>query len=56
MELCQYYLDRPNERQRLIVNSQSYYDQYLHPQQLARYYLAEILRAVARLKYAVHTK
>lgn len=42
LELCDYYLRRPDERLKLVDNSRTYFDQHLHRTQLAGYYLHEI--------------
>jgi hypothetical protein len=37
MELCDYFLRNPLERHRLAANAQSFFDRYLHRDQLAAY-------------------
>jgi glycosyl transferase family 1 len=43
VDLCDHYLRNPDERERLAANAQSYFDTYLHRDQLAAYHLHEIL-------------
>jgi hypothetical protein len=43
VELCDHLLSNPAERERLAANAQSYFDMYLHRDQLAAYHLKEIL-------------
>ena len=40
LEVVRYYLANPEARDRLIRNSRQYFDNYLHPLQLVRYYVA----------------
>jgi hypothetical protein len=47
VDLCRYYLDHPQERKRIRAAGRSYFDRYLHREQLARYYLHEALRAAS---------
>jgi hypothetical protein len=46
LELCDYFLRNPLERQRLAANAQSFFDRYLHRDQLAAYHLHSILARV----------
>jgi hypothetical protein len=46
VELCDYYLRNPLERQRLAANALSFFDRYLHRDQLAAYHLHAILARV----------
>jgi hypothetical protein len=46
VELCDYFLRHPVERQRLAANAQSFFDRYLHRDQLAAYHLHSILARV----------
>ena len=44
--LCSYYLAHEDERQALCRNSREYFDRYLHPHQLAAYYLHQCVQRV----------
>jgi hypothetical protein len=43
-DLCRFYLERDEAREALCRNSRSYFDRYLHRDQLAAYYLHQYLR------------
>jgi Glycosyl transferases group 1 len=43
VELCDYFLRNPLERHRLAANAQSFFDRYLHRDQLAAYQSARCL-------------
>jgi hypothetical protein len=43
VELCEYYLSHPEEREKMRVAAQQYYDAYLHPANLTSYYLRTML-------------
>jgi hypothetical protein len=43
VDLCDHLLSNPAERERLAANAQSYFDMYLHRDQLAAYHLKVIL-------------
>jgi hypothetical protein len=43
VDLCDFYLSNPHERQRLEANARDYFDRYLHRDQLAAYHLHSIL-------------
>lgn len=45
--ICTYYLENKEARENLIRNSQLYFDRFLHRDQLAAYYLHEILKSAA---------
>jgi hypothetical protein len=45
-ELCTYYLEHPEHRDRLVDNSRRFFDANLHRDQLAAYYLRKCLRLV----------
>jgi hypothetical protein len=47
VERCAYYVQHPEERERIAANALEYFDRYLHRDQLAGYYLA---RCLQRLK------
>ena len=46
LELCDHFLRNPLDRQRLAANAQSFFDRYLHRDQLAAYPLHSILARV----------
>jgi Glycosyl transferases group 1 len=46
LELCDYFLHNSHERHRLAANAQSFFDRYLHRDQLAAYHLHSILARV----------
>lgn len=41
--LCRHYVERPAEREAMRVAAQRYYDDYLHPSNLAAYYLRTLV-------------
>jgi hypothetical protein len=43
LEVTRFYLSRPNERRKLIRNSREFFDLYMHPVQLVRYYVTSAL-------------
>jgi hypothetical protein len=43
VDLCVHYLESPEEREALRKNSRDFFDRYLHPRQLAAYYLDKCL-------------
>jgi Glycosyl transferases group 1 len=45
VELCARYVEDPAARERLVRGSRSYFDRYLHRDQLAAYHLDALLRA-----------
>ena len=45
-ELCRYYLEHPEERQRIVRNSREYFDNFLHRDQLAAYYLSKSMERI----------
>ncbi len=45
LEATRYYLARPDERRKLVRNSRDFFDKYLHPVQLVRYYVKSALEA-----------
>jgi glycosyl transferase family 1 len=47
VDLCDHYLSNPLERERLVVNARSFFDRYLHRDQLAAYHLHSILEKVS---------
>ncbi len=47
VDLCDHYLNRPEERERLVDNSRDYFDRYLHRDQLSAYHLHELLKWAA---------
>jgi len=42
VDICRYYLEHTDERERMAINSREFFDQYLHKQNLVRYYLKTI--------------
>ena len=44
VDLCRFYLEKDNAREALCNNSRSYFDKYLHRDQLAAYYLHSCLK------------
>ena len=44
LEVTRHYLSRPHERRKLIHNSRQFFDRYLHPIQLVRYYVTSALQ------------
>ncbi len=47
VSLCKYYLEHDVEREAIMRNSRMFFDRYLHPQQLAGYYLSKCLDVAA---------
>lgn len=45
VELCAYYIDRPDERRRMVENSRGFFDKYLHRDQLSAYHLHSLIAA-----------
>jgi hypothetical protein len=45
--LCEQYLHNFEERERIANNARDFFDQYLHRDQIAAYYLNEFLNRVA---------
>jgi hypothetical protein len=43
VDVCNYYLEHPREREQLMNNAQEYFDRYLHYRQLGAYYLHSIV-------------
>jgi hypothetical protein len=43
VDVCNYYLEHPRERDQLMNNAQEYFDRYLHYRQLGAYYLHSIV-------------
>jgi hypothetical protein len=43
VDICEFYLSNPQERQRLAANARGYFDRYLHRDQLAAYHVHSIL-------------
>jgi hypothetical protein len=43
VDRCTHYLEHDDERTRLVHGSREYFDRYLHPDQLAAYYLTTLL-------------
>jgi Glycosyl transferases group 1 len=43
VDVCNYYLEHPHEREELMNNAQEYFDRYLHYRQLGAYYLHSIV-------------
>jgi hypothetical protein len=46
VEVCRHYLEHDEERERIALNSRDYFDRYLHRDQLAAYYLHEVLKRI----------
>ena len=44
VDLCRFYLENDDAREALCHNSRSYFDKYLHRDQLAAYYLHSCLK------------
>jgi hypothetical protein len=44
VDLCRFYLEQPDARETLCRNTRSYFDKYLHRDQLAAYYLHTCLK------------
>jgi hypothetical protein len=42
-DICQYYVEHKEERERLAGNARDYFDKYLHKSQLACYYLHQMI-------------
>ncbi len=47
VDLCAYYAENADERKRLVENSRTFFDKYLHRDQLSAYHLHALLGAVA---------
>jgi hypothetical protein len=48
LDLCTYYLDNDVERQRITRNSREYFDKYLHKDNLAGYYISNIMKCLVK--------
>ena len=48
VDICQYYLEHEEEREQIAKNSREFFDQYLHKDNLTRYYLRSMLDRLAR--------
>lgn len=46
VDLCEYYLDHNDERERIASNARTFFDLNLHKDNLVRYYLSAILKNV----------
>lgn len=44
--LCSYYLENHDAREKLVRNTRLYFDRFLHRDQLAAYYLQQVLKVV----------
>jgi hypothetical protein len=44
--LCRYYLEHEHERERISQNSRTFFEKYLHRDQIAAYYLSKFLEQV----------
>jgi hypothetical protein len=49
VDICAYYLEHDQEREEICLNSRRYFDEHLHRQQLANYYLEQIHQCLRRL-------
>jgi hypothetical protein len=52
VKLCERYLDDDAAREAIAANARAYFDRFLHPRQLAAYYLQTALRQLRPLRTA----